>query len=139
MSMIVQLAGCVLTDAEQRIYLLHRNKKGVTQWELPGGKVEPDESAEQAAIRELHEELGVDVVIDRRLGDTQFTENEVTYTYVWFLARIVEGTLTICEPETFDDIRAFSIAEMADMKLSNNMQQLYKQINKGTISYRENI
>lgn len=137
--MIVELAGCVILDEKQHIYLLHRNKKGITQWELPGGKVESDESAEQAAIRELQEELGVTVTIIRQLGDTQFAENDITYTYVWFLARITDGILHVCEPETFDDIRAFSIDDMADLKLSNNMQQLSKQIIDGNILYKENI
>lgn len=37
-------------------------------WELPGGKVEPGESDEDALVRECAEELGVDVVLDDRIG-----------------------------------------------------------------------
>ena len=45
-------------------------------WELPGGKVDPGETDEEALVRELHEELGVSVQLVERvpgewpLGDT---------------------------------------------------------------------
>jgi 8-oxo-dGTP diphosphatase len=126
--MSIQLAGCVIAGEGNTIYLLHRNKKGVTQWELPGGKVETGESFEQTAIRELAEELGVQVKIDRKLGGTSFTENDLEFEYTWFVASIESGELSIQEPNNFDDLRSFSIAELADLELSNNMKKLYESI-----------
>ena len=40
-------------------------------WELPGGKVEAGETATAALLREIHEELGCRVVVDRWLGGAE--------------------------------------------------------------------
>lgn len=43
--------------------------EGTLSWQFPAGKVEPRETAEQAAVREAHEEAGVVVRAVRILGD----------------------------------------------------------------------
>ena len=60
---ILLVVACALVDLEGRILLARRpeGKKMAGLWEFPGGKVNPGETPEAALIRELKEELGIDV------------------------------------------------------------------------------
>ena len=65
------------------------------RWEFPGGKVEAGEGETQALIREIREELGVDIEVVRRVpGEWPLHEDLVLHLYV---ARLIEG-----EPQPLD-------------------------------------
>ena len=57
------VAACALIDIDGRVLLARRpeGKKMAGLWEFPGGKLHPGETPEAALIRELKEELGIDV------------------------------------------------------------------------------
>ncbi len=86
----VSVKGIVLRD--DRVVLV-RNPRD--EWELPGGKLERDETPERCVAREIAEELGLDVRVDR-LAD------------VW-VYRIVPGTDALvvaygCEATRWPDV-----------------------------------
>lgn len=63
---IVLVAACVLLD-ETGAVLIAKRPQGrplAGLWEFPGGKVEPGEVPEDALIRELNEELGIEIGSD---------------------------------------------------------------------------
>jgi 8-oxo-dGTP diphosphatase len=57
------VVAVALVDADDRVLLAQRpeGKSLAGLWEFPGGKVEPGERPEEALIRELREELGIEV------------------------------------------------------------------------------
>ena len=60
---LLLVAAVALIDADGRVLLAQRpaGKHLAGLWEFPGGKVQPGETPETALIRELAEELGIDV------------------------------------------------------------------------------
>ena len=88
-------AGCVVFNGEEKVLLLRRADGDL--WCLPKGHVDPGESDEQAALREVAEESGLRAKIVRRLPDVRYSfhrhgePHNVDKTVRYFLAEAVGG------------------------------------------------
>lgn len=67
--MDIHAAAGIVFDAQRRLLLVRRGREpAALSWTVPGGKCLPGETAEQACVRELAEETGLAVRIDRLVG-----------------------------------------------------------------------
>ena len=66
-------------------------------WEFPGGKIEPGESADAALKREIQEELGVDITIDKFLCTADYDYPAFYLTMHCYLCSVVSGEIELRE------------------------------------------
>jgi 8-oxo-dGTP pyrophosphatase MutT (NUDIX family) len=79
------------------LYLIVRARRAVHEWVLPKGHIEADERPEQAAVREVREEAGVQAGIVAPIGASIFGTARV----VWFLMQFVAEVEPEERRETF--------------------------------------
>lgn len=76
MSKVIQVVGGVFYRRHQQQYQvqLFRKTSGAIAglFEFPGGKIEPGETAPQALVREIQEELAVEIVVEEFVGTNRF-------------------------------------------------------------------
>lgn len=83
-------------------------------WEFPGGKIETNETGEQALIRELHEELGIEVNTAQLLFPHIYTyPDKIVHLQVWLVSQF-KGEPHGKENQT---LRWVTMSEMMSMKL----------------------
>ena len=87
MKEMLELAGALIIN-KNRLLLMHRNTENRVQWELPGGKLENGEKPENTVIRELIEELNINIKIERYLGYKESEENNIILKYHCFKCSI---------------------------------------------------
>ena len=99
-------------DELEILLAARRTRRGDLAWGLAKGGIEADESTEDAAVREVREETGIDAEIEESLGDTR-------YFYVWddvrvrkvvhfFLMRATGGDTTDRDDE-MEDVQWFPL------------------------------
>ena len=92
--------ACAAVINNDRILMVYHKSLARCYWTLPGGGVDKDETPEQAAVREVKEETGLDVIIDKFLF-TEDYEFGVSYCYLADLSGDESPSLG-CDPEEGD-------------------------------------
>ena len=129
----ISFASCVILDDYGRILLLHRNSGGESGWELPGGRVEDYESAEESVVREIDEGLGIAVRLTKTLGSGEFEGDYEDYSYTWFQAVIVDADPQLRQTDAIDDLEYFETEDLLSIALAHSMQILFDKIMSGEV------
>jgi 8-oxo-dGTP diphosphatase len=104
------VVACALIDADNRVLIAQRpeGKQLAGLWEFPGGKLEPGERPEPALIRELREELGIEVK-EACLAPLTFASHAYETFHLLmplYICRRWEGTVASKEGQALAWVRA---------------------------------
>ena len=95
-------------DGIEMALAARRTRRGELAWGLAKGAIEPGESEEQAAVREVLEETGLEVDVEADLGD-------IRYFYVWEDVRVRKRVHFFLMRMTGGDV-AHHVTELEDVR-----------------------
>lgn len=119
---IRRAARVIVLDHDDRLLLLRYAEDGRVYWAVPGGSLEEGESHEQAARRELREELGLiyddafGLPVAERAKEHTVGGRRVRQVELYYMARIKAGELDLAaatQPDEITDYRWWTRSEIA--------------------------
>jgi len=115
----IPVVCAVIEDDTKRVLLAQRpaHKHLGLKWEFAGGKVEAGESPAAALVREIKEELGCDIVIDRALPAFTHDYGTVRIEMMPFRCRL-SASATPPHPHEHIALKWMSLAEINDVDLA---------------------
>jgi 8-oxo-dGTP diphosphatase len=110
--------GAIVVDGDGRLLFGRRSDTG--RWSVVAGMVEPGEQPAETVVREVREETGVDVVVERVLGVATHpvdypNGDRCNYFSVTFLCRAVGGAARVNDDESLE-VGWFDPADLPDLE-----------------------
>jgi 8-oxo-dGTP diphosphatase len=94
------------------VLVVHRPK--YEDWSLPKGKVDPGETLEQAALREVEEETGVRAKLGPHVGSNEYRDRHGRSKRVdWYLMEPIDGEFT--PNDEVDEIRWIPVSQAREL------------------------
>jgi ADP-ribose pyrophosphatase YjhB (NUDIX family) len=131
--LLVLPSAAVLPRHDDRILLVRLTD--TDQWATIGGAVEPDESPQEAAVREAREEAGVTVALGRILGVIGGPAFRITYPNgdeTSYVSTVFDATVTGGTPEPDGDetsaVRWWPVDQLPDADMSSFTRALLRAV-----------
>jgi 8-oxo-dGTP diphosphatase len=96
---VVNVTCALIIDNQNRLFAAQRSSKMSLplKWEFPGGKIESNESSEESLIREIKEELNIDIEIVKNLPSNIHAYPSIVIQLIPFICRQINGVITLKE------------------------------------------
>ncbi len=112
----IGIGAVILNDKNEVLLALRGKAPEQNKWSIPGGKVELFESLADATIREIKEEVNLDIEIDKLLCTAETIDKSTNehYVSIVYSTKNVQGTLKNMEPDKLQDVRWFNLSNLPE-------------------------
>lgn len=114
---MIDVVAAVIQNEEGKILIAQRNLKKSQGglWEFPGGKIEPNETKEEAIIREIKEEMDIDIEAKKFIGQKVFNYPDKDINLIAIECKQIKGDIKLNEHEDIkwvnkNELRNFNFA-----------------------------
>lgn len=124
-----KLAGAVVYRDDNKNFLFAFVHDIFGYWTLSKGHIEEKENAQEGAVREIKEELGIDIQIEKEIGTNDYIASDpekgkIKKIVTYFLASTKEKNLKLKESGGLDNARWVKIEELADLKIYEDIKPI---------------
>ncbi|MCX2739372.1 (deoxy)nucleoside triphosphate pyrophosphohydrolase [Pontibacter anaerobius] len=123
---------CAIVEQYERVLVTQRSKKmrEALLWEFPGGKLEQNETEGNCLIREIQEELGIEVEPYQRLTPAMYAYPDLSIELIPFLCKYKGGVIQLQEHRTYhwvkpEDLKTYQFCP-ADVPILEEYLQLIR-------------
>lgn len=106
------ISMAIIASGGKVLMIRRRQAEGKLLWAFPGGGIEAGESAEQAAVREVAEEVALDVKAVRVLGERVHPQTGRHMTYV--ACELVDGEARVADGDEIAELAWVSHGQIGD-------------------------
>lgn len=131
MKKMIEVVAAVFRDGD-KYFCAQRKDKGelAKKWEFPGGKIELNETHQQALVREIKEELSADIKVNEFIMTVVHEYNSFILTMHAYECKVDSGELIISEHLdskwlTIDEMGSYDFAA-ADLPIISELKSLKK-------------
>ena len=113
----IKVSMGIILDSKGKILIAQRNlqKNFGGMWEFPGGKQEANESPEDALIRELKEELSIDVEVLQSFSPYDYRDESIEVSFYPIQCKIIGGMIVNNEHE---EVKFISLEEIDNFEFA---------------------
>jgi len=123
---VIDVTCALIVDSQNRVLAAQRSSTMSLplKWELPGGKIEPNETPEECLVREIKEELDIEIKILKKLQSNAHTYPNIIVNLIPFISKHVSGVISLKEHANYKWLNTNQLLDLdwaeADVPILHN-------------------